>query len=48
MKNGDYHYAYHTISDFKVGNYNARNYTVCYSAENHGPVWRPRRCTTVM
>lgn len=39
MKNGDYHYAYHTISDFKVGNYNARNYTVCYSAENHGPVW---------
>jgi len=31
--------AYHTISDFKVGNYNARNYTVCYSAENHGPVW---------
>lgn len=39
VKNGDYHYAYHTISDFKVGNYNARNYTVCYSAENHGPVW---------
>ena len=29
----------HLISDFKVGNYNARNYTVCYSAENHGPVW---------
>ncbi len=48
VKNGDYHYAYHTISDFKVGNYNARNYTVCYSAENHGPVWVALLLITVM
>ena len=38
-ENGDYHYAYHICPDFKVDGHEARNFTVCYSAENHGPVW---------
>lgn len=37
--NGDYHYAYHICPDFKVDGHEARNFTVCYSAEHHSPVW---------
>lgn len=36
--NGDYHYAYHICPDFKVDGHEARNFTVCYSAEHHSPV----------
>lgn len=39
MKNSDYYYAYHLIRDFQIDGHNARNYTVCYSAEHHNPVW---------
>lgn len=39
VTNSDYHYAYHICPDFKVGGHLARNYTVCFSAENHCPVW---------
>lgn len=39
VKNSDYFYAYHIVKDFQVNGYNARNYTVCYSAEHHNPVW---------
>ena len=38
-ENGDYHYAYHICPDFKVDGHEARNFTVCYSAEHHSPVW---------
>lgn len=37
--NGDYHYAYHICPDFKVDGHEARNFTVCYSAEHHSSVW---------
>ena len=37
--NGEYHYAYHICPDFKVDGHEARNFTVCYSAEHHSPVW---------
>lgn len=39
VTNSDYHYAYHICPDFRVGGHLARNYTVCFSAENHCPVW---------
>lgn len=35
----DYYYAYHICPDFNVGGHAARNFTVCYSAEHHCPVW---------
>ncbi|MEG2061451.1 MAG: DNA/RNA non-specific endonuclease [Alistipes sp.] len=35
----DYYYAYHLCPDFKVNNRPARNFTVCYSAEHHCPIW---------
>lgn len=37
--NSDYYYAHHICPDFKVNGMAARNFTVCYSAENHCPVW---------
>lgn len=37
--NGDYYYAYHMCPDFKINGQAARNYTVCFSAEHHCPVW---------
>lgn len=37
--NSDYHYAYHLCPDFSVGGHKARNYTVCFSAKHHCPVW---------
>ena len=39
VANSDYYYAYHICSDFRVDDHPARNYTVCYSAEHHCPVW---------
>lgn len=39
VRSDDYHYAYHICPDFSVGGHLARNYTVCFSAENHCPVW---------
>lgn len=33
------YYAHHICPDFRVGGHLARNYTVCYSAEHHCPVW---------
>lgn len=39
-KAGDeYYYAYHICPDFTVNGYKARNYTVCFSATHHCPVW---------
>ncbi len=39
-ENPDYYYAHHTVTDVKNSNgENARNYTVCYSANHHCPVW---------
>ncbi|WP_417015929.1 DNA/RNA non-specific endonuclease [Alistipes sp.] len=35
----DLYYAYHICPDFRAGGHLARNYTVCYSAEHHCPVW---------
>lgn len=35
----DLYYAHHICPDFRVGGHLARNYTVCYSAEHHCPVW---------
>lgn len=35
----DYYYAYHLCPDFKIKNRPARNFTVCYSAEHHCPIW---------
>lgn len=37
--NSDYHYAYHLCPDLSVGGHKARNYTVCFSAKHHCPVW---------
>ena len=37
--NSDYYYAYHMCPDFKINGQAARNYTVCFSAEHHCPVW---------
>lgn len=37
--NSDYHYAYHICPDFSIGGHKARNYTVCFSAKHHCPVW---------
>jgi len=37
--NSDYYYAHHYCPDFRAGSYQARNYTVCFSAEHHCPVW---------
>lgn len=39
VDNSDYHYAYHICPDFNVNGHAARNFTVCYSAEHHSPVW---------
>lgn len=36
--NSDYYYAHH-ITDVTMNGQKARNYTVCYSAEHHCPVW---------
>lgn len=36
--NSDYYYAHH-ITDLKMKGNSARNYTVCYSASHHCPVW---------
>uniref|UniRef100_UPI004055B352 DNA/RNA non-specific endonuclease n=1 Tax=Alistipes sp. TaxID=1872444 RepID=UPI004055B352 len=36
--NSDYYFAHH-ITDLTMGGQKARNYTVCYSAEHHCPVW---------
>lgn len=36
--NEDLYYAYH-YTDLKVSGKNARNYTVCFSAQHHCPVW---------
>ena len=38
VANSDYYYAYHICPDFSVGGHKARNYTVCFSAENHCPL----------
>lgn len=38
-QNSDYYYAHHICPDFYVGSQKARNYTVCFSAEHHCPVW---------
>ncbi len=39
-ENSDYYYAHHTVTDVKNSEgENARNYTVCYSANHHCPVW---------
>lgn len=39
-QNADYYYAHHTVTDVKNSRgENARNYTVCYSAKHHCPVW---------
>lgn len=37
--NSEYYYAYHICPDFKVQGNLARNYTVCFSAKHHCPVW---------
>lgn len=37
--NSDYHYAYHLCPDLNIDGNKARNYTVCFSAEHHCPVW---------
>lgn len=37
--NSEYYYAYHICPDFKVQGHLARNYTVCFSAKHHCPVW---------
>jgi len=39
VENSDYYYATHLCPGFKIGSYQARNYTVCFSAEHHCPVW---------
>lgn len=39
VSNSDYYYAYHICPDFRVNGHLARNYTVCFSAEHHCPVW---------
>lgn len=37
--NSDYHYAYHLCPDLTINGNKARNYTVCFSAKHHCPVW---------
>ncbi len=37
--NADYRYAHHICPDFRAGGHLARNYTVCFSAQHHCPVW---------
>lgn len=37
--NSDYYYGHHYCPDFSAGSYQARNYTVCFSARHHCPVW---------
>lgn len=37
--NSDYYYAYHLCPDLTIRGYKAHNYTVCFSAEHHCPVW---------
>ena len=37
--NATLYYAHHICPDFRVDGHLARNYTVCYSAEHHCPVW---------
>lgn len=37
--NSDYYYGHHICPDFNVGGHKARNYTVCFSAQHHCPVW---------
>ena len=37
--NSDYYYAYHLCPDLTIRGYKARNYSVCFSAEHHCPVW---------
>ncbi len=37
--NSDYYYAHHYCPDFRVNGHQARNYTVCFSAKHHCPVW---------
>ena len=39
VPSSDLYYAYHICPDFRVDGHLARNYTVCYSAEHHCPVW---------
>ena len=39
VASSDLYYAYHICPDFRVNGRLARNYTVCYSAEHHCPVW---------
>ena len=39
VENSDYYYATHLCPGFKIGSYQARNYTVCFSAGHHCPVW---------
>ncbi len=39
VENSDYYYANHICPDFKVAGHAARNFTVCYSAQHHCPVW---------
>ena len=39
VASSDLYYAYHICPDFRVDGHLARNYTVCYSAEHHCPVW---------
>lgn len=37
--NSDYYYAYHLCPDLTINGNKARNYTVCFSAKHHCPVW---------
>ncbi|MDE6778230.1 MAG: DNA/RNA non-specific endonuclease [Alistipes sp.] len=37
--NADYYYGHHICPDFSINGYAARNYTVCFSARHHCPVW---------
>lgn len=39
ISNPDYYYAHHICPTFKVDGHLARNFTVCYSARYHCPVW---------
>lgn len=39
VANSDYYYASHICPDLQVGGHAARNYTVCFSAEHHCPLW---------
>ncbi|MBQ9184639.1 MAG: DNA/RNA non-specific endonuclease [Bacteroidales bacterium] len=38
-KNSDEYYAYHISPDMYIGGKQARNYTVCFSAKRHCPLW---------